>query len=102
MRRSFDRLSSMVKESLRREVPSGGLYVFFNRARDKVKLLYWDDDGLALWYKRLETGVFRVKENVEGYEEITGVDLELLLGGMDLSRLRMRNSFKKGIYKRVS
>ncbi len=65
----------------------GGVFVFFSRSRDRVKLLYWDEDGFALWYKRLEAGVFRVSaESDTG--EITGVDLKRLLHGMEPKRIK--------------
>jgi transposase len=101
MRRSFDRLSSMVSEKLSKSVLSGGLFVFFSRRLDKVKILYWDSDGYALWYKRLEAGTFRVEER-NGYEEITGVDLKLLLQGMSLKRIQLRRNAKEGVYSEAA
>ncbi|MEK6233952.1 MAG: IS66 family insertion sequence element accessory protein TnpB, partial [Planctomycetales bacterium] len=59
MRKSFDGLMRMAEEFLERNVLSGGLFVFVNKKRDRVKLLYWDADGLAIWYKRLEKGCFQ-------------------------------------------
>jgi transposase len=59
MRRGFDGLMRMAEEHLSRDVLSGGLYVFVNRRRDRLKLLYWDNDGLAIWHKRLSSGRFR-------------------------------------------
>ena len=97
MRRGFDRLSAQVEEFLKRKVVSGGLFVFLSRSRDKVKILWWDGDGYILWYKRLEEGVFRVQER-DGCEEITGVDLERLLQGMDFSRIELRERVKQGVY----
>ena len=97
MRMSFDRLSMLVREKLSRSVIEGGLFVFFSRKRDRVKILYWDRDGYALWQKRLEAGMFRV-ESREGAEEISGVDLEALLSGVDLSRIKVRKNAENGLY----
>ena len=91
MRRGFDVLSQMVEEHFGKSVRGGGLYVFFSRTRDRAKLLYWDRDGFALWYKRLESGVFRISADNDT-EEITGVDLRLLLEGMELRRIKYRRA----------
>lgn len=93
MRRGFDVLASTVEAQLGSSVRgSGALYVFFSRSRDRAKMLYWDRDGYALWYKRLERGTFRVGSEHET-ETITGVDLELLLSGMDLRRIKFRREY---------
>ena len=97
MRAGFDRLGALTREHIGHDVLSGGVFVFVNRSRNRIKLLYWDKDGYVLWYKRLESGTFRIR-NEEGHEEITGVDLELLLSGMELSRLKLRKSAQNGVY----
>lgn len=97
MRSGMDRLSVKVREETSCDVLSGGLYVFLSRCRRRMKILYWDEDGYALWQKRLEAGVFRV-ERRSGYEAITGVDLKLLLSGMDLSRIQLRKSAENGLF----
>lgn len=89
MRIGFDRLATQIEEQCQRSVVSGGIFVFFSRTRDRVRLFYWDRDGYAMWTKRLEAGSFRV-ERKEGYEEITAIDLESLLEGVDLSRIQFR------------
>lgn len=97
MRKGFDRLAELVRVEAKKNPLDGGLYVFFSRRRDRVKIIYWDRDGFALWYKRLEAGVFRVEER-DGFEEVTGVDLKLLLQGMDLKRILLRKEVSSGVY----
>ena len=97
MRCGFDRLAALVQEKLQRSVLAGGMFVFFSRERRRVKLLWWDRDGYALFYKRLEAGIFKI-ERVDGYEEITGVDLEELLRGVDLARIKIRRAAENGLY----
>ena len=97
MRFGMDRLSAQIQAELNRSVLSGGVFVFVSRCRRKVKLLYWDRDGYAMWLKRLEAGVFRI-ERKDGYEEITGIDLEELLSGTDFSRIKLRRNAAQGLY----
>ena len=83
---------------------SGQLFVFRNRNRDKLKILYWDRDGLAIWYKRLEQGTFQFptdgkpmdqdpKEELAVGIEIAASDLSLLLGGIDLRSAKKRKRY---------
>ncbi len=97
MRKSFDALSSFVAEQLGRNVIREGVYVFFSRCRKRVKILYWDRDGYALWQKRLEAGSYRI-ERVDACEVVTSIDLESLLCGIDFSRIKLRKNAESGSY----
>jgi transposase len=56
MRRSFDGLHALVRDHLQLDAFAGHLYIFANRRKDRLKILYWDRDGFAVWAKRLEEG----------------------------------------------
>lgn len=90
MRKSFDGLSGLVRTELEEDPLSGSLFVFCNRRRTMVKLLYWDRDGLALWYKRLEKGTFRLPGPAAGAMEIDRRSLSMLLEGVTPRRLNRR------------
>ena len=93
MHKSFDGLCALVQSELNRNpVEPGGLYVFFNRRRDKVKLLYYDRNGFCQWYKRLEQGRYPAPHIERKYYALQLSELNLLLEGIDLcnkSRFRM-------------
>lgn len=101
MRRSFDGLSGMVQSVLKADPLSGHLFLFRNRARDSIKILYWDRDGLALWYKRLEQGTFQFPTDIARGDkqtagvEITESELALLLSGIDLGSVKRRKRYAK-------
>ena len=71
MRKGFDGLSRLVRERIAQDPLSGHLFVFRNRRRDRIKILYWDRDGYAVWMKRLEKGTFRFPEAKDGRIEVT-------------------------------
>jgi transposase len=83
MRRSFDGLAMMVETILKRDPFSGHLFVFRNKRQDRIKVLWWDRDGYALWYKRLEKGVFQFSANLVNGAELRACDLAMLLAGID-------------------
>jgi transposase len=97
MRLGLDRLSEKIRNEVSRSVFNGELFVFVSRCRRKVKTLYWDRDGYAMWMKRLEAGTFKI-ERRDGYEKITAVDLELLLAGTEYSRIKFRAQASRGLY----
>lgn len=95
LRCGFDRLSQRAAEHARRNVRNGGLYVFLNRRRDRLKLLYWDLDGPAVWYKRLEAGTYQLPVVAKGAQSTTLApdELALILSGIDLTSVRRRKRF---------
>ena len=92
MRKGFDTLAALVKEFLGQDPLSGHLFLFIGRARDRLKILYWDADGFALWYKRLEEGTFRLPaaDPDAASVELKASELAMLLEGIDLRSLRRR------------
>lgn len=98
MRKGFDGLAAIVTESLGEDPLCGALFVFRNRRGDRLKLLYWDNDGYALWYKRLEAGTFELpapKEDGSRRVTISAADLAMLLDGVDLRSIRRRKRYRK-------
>jgi len=92
MRRSFDRLASMVKEELNENPLTGDLFVFLNRNQKMVKCLYWDKDGYALWYKRLERGKF-VRPSINGCE-LDQINWLHLLEGVEVKVIKKQPRYK--------
>ena len=88
MRKSFEGLSIITEEAFPRELLTGALFVFLNKRRDRMKVLYWDRDGLAIWYKRLEKGNFSSK--AQASQMISRRDFLMLLEGITPKRLQKR------------
>lgn len=84
MRKSFDGLAEVVRSFLGRDPLSGSLFVFRNKGGHLVKVLWWDHDGLAIYYKRLERGAFQFPRSGETAVEITSDQLLRLLSGLDV------------------
>jgi len=93
MRRGFDGLSAMAREVMRGDPLSGHLFVFCNRRGDRLKLLYWDRDGYALWYKRLERGRFHLPGTVGEDFRIDARALAMMLEGLDWKAARRRKRY---------
>ena len=97
MRRSFDGLHALVTGAMKLDAFAGHLFVFANRRKDRVKILYWDRDGFAVWAKRLEEGTYAMpfEEGDEPRREITAQELGALLSGIDLSVAKRRKRYRR-------
>ena len=95
-RKSHDGLSGVVMNVLKESPMSGHLFVFFNKRRDRIKILFHDGSGLWLFYKRLDRGVFESATHLEGEGasiKIDMVKLQMLLQGIDLIKSQIRHRF---------
>ena len=103
MRKSFDGLSAIVENYMKQDPLSGHMYLFINRRRNRVKLLYWSGDGYALWYKRLERGTFEMPVALQSSAgepprlEISASHMSLLLDGIELASARRRERYSRHI-----
>ena len=101
MRRSFDGLCGMTVNLMQQDPLCGHLFLFRNRNRDRLKILWWDRDGLAIFYKRLESGSWQFPTDLQVARgssravsvEITHEELSLLLRGIDLRSVRRRRRY---------
>ena len=92
MRCSFEGLSYRAREVIKEDPLSGHLFVFFNRTRDKMKILYFDRTGFAIWYKELERGTFTCPEK----RELTAAELLCILEGLEIAGIRRKKRFSIG------
>jgi transposase len=97
MRRSFDTLAEVVRSSLGHEPRSGHLFVFRNKAEDCLKVLYWDKDGYAIWYKRLEKGKFTLPSSSGASVEMNSASFSMLLNGFDLKKMERQKRYTAGV-----
>jgi transposase len=98
MRRGFEGLSALVQQTLEQDPLSGHLFLFRNRRRDRVKILFWDGDGYALFYKRLARGTFEFPQPQDPQSpsiEIRSSELSMLLDGIELQGRRRRPRYER-------
>jgi len=93
MRRSFNGLSAMVKHIMNDNPLSGHLYVFVNKKRTMIKVLFFDRNGYAIWSKRLEQGQFVINQGHEIKQKLSFAQLQCLLEGIDISNARQYKRF---------
>ena len=96
MRRSFHGLIGLTESVLQQDPLSGYLFVFVNRRRDRIKVLYWGGTGFCIWYQQLEKGTYQLPRTTTDLEgvEITASQLSLILSGIDLSSVRQRPRYQ--------
>ena len=95
LRKAFDGLTRVVEEDLSRNITDGDFVVFCNRARNRLKAIYWDGSGVCLYSKRLEGGRFAWPNSREAALEVTSAELSMLLEGIDY-----RNATHRVWYRR--
>ena len=96
MRRSYDGLQAIVQAEFERDIRLGDYFMFINRRRDRIKIIWWDRDGLAIFMKRLEVGTVQ-RPLVEGDDKSLIIDqaqLSMLLTGIDVSNIKRRKRYE--------
>ena len=97
MRKSFHGLIALIEAELKQDPLSGSLFVFVNRRRDRIKILYWGETGFCIWYQQLQQGTYQLPSHESLAEEdaleVTRSQLSLILDGIDLSSVRQRRRF---------
>src|SRR5262245_20091991 len=99
MRKSFHGLIALTESVLKQDPLSGSLFVFVNRRRDRIKILYWGQTGFCIWYQQLQQGTYQlpIADALEAQEtvEVTRSQLSLILDGIDLASSRQRTRFQR-------
>ena len=95
MRKGFDALCGIVNQHCQANVLQGGVYIFVNKKRNQIKLLTWEGDGLAIYYKRLEKGVYELPSISpdSACANIDAVQLQLILQGIVLNSIKKKVRF---------
>jgi transposase len=98
MRKSFHGLVALTESALMQDPLSGSLFVFVNRRRDRIKILYWGQTGFCIWYQQLQKGTYQLPDEASLEErqaiEVSRSQLSLILDGIDLSSARQRMRFR--------
>lgn len=97
MRRGFDSLSGMVASFMNQSAISGDIFIFFNRRRNQVKLLHWEGDGFAIYYKRLEKGTYEIPLSAGNgnARSLHWQELQFILQGISLKKIQYRVRYRK-------
>ena len=95
MRNGFDGLAGIVRNCLQKDPVSGDVFIFLNKSRTHIKLLYWDGDGFALFYKRLEQGRYSFTVHCGHVKELKREELLMLLEGLSFAQMKQKKRYKK-------
>jgi transposase len=97
LRKSFDGLCALVRGEFQADPLDGSLFLFVNRRGDRIKAMWWDHDGLAIFYKRLEAGTFETlrPESEAAAVEIDAAELAMLLNGVSLASAKRRKRYAR-------
>ena len=93
MRKGFDGLSGLVRNNLRHDPQCGDVFIFINKPRSHIKLLFWDGDGFVIYYKRLEKGTFDLPRSDANCMELKRQDLMMILEGIKLETCKKKVRF---------
>lgn len=93
LRKSFDGLCGLVSSRMALDPTGGGVFVFINKRRDRIKLLHWEQGGFVLYYKRLEKGTLERPEKRDNTASISWPELVMIIEGIELSRRKKRSRF---------
>jgi transposase len=97
MRRSFDSLAMMAQCVIKQDPLTGHLFVFRNKRGNCLKLLYWDRDGYAIWYKRLEKGNFTIPVDMTEDCRLEHYQLSMMLEGIDFTKSKRKKRFSLSV-----
>lgn len=96
MRNGFDGLAGTVRNHLKNDPISGDVFIFLNKTRTHIKLLYWDGDGFALFYKRLERGRYDLIPHNGASKQLRREELLMLLEGLSFGKMSKKKRYKTG------
>lgn len=98
MRKSFHGLVALTESELKQDPLSGSMFVFLNRRRDRIKILYWGQTGFCIWYQQLQKGTYQLPDPASFHQgdvlEVSRSQLSLILDGIELSSAHQRRRFQ--------
>ena len=102
LRRSFDGLHAIVQSEFNLDILGGDMFLFLNKRRDRIKILWWDGDGMAIFMKRLEAGTYQLPTITSDQLSLAmdRTQVELLLSGIELSSVKRRKRYQAVVVER--